>query len=63
MNAISHSKFNLPLYDLIQADADECAASTAAQAAGLPTGPLSKHHAIMAFRCTTLVEIRASCAG
>ncbi|WP_275783124.1 hypothetical protein [Pararhizobium gei] len=62
MNALNHSKFTLSLANLIQADNDACAAVDEADAAGLPIGQITTHHAIMAFRCRTLPEIRAKLA-
>ncbi len=62
MNAMAHSKFALPLAELIQADANECAANDKADQAGLPYGDLVAHSLIMAFPCNTLPEIRAKLA-
>lgn len=62
MNAVSHSKFEIPLADLIQADADYYDAFIEAdhryedlsRFTGSPV-----HDAIMAARCTTVAEVRA----
>ncbi len=61
MNAISHSKFAIPLADLIHADYDYYSRCIEADEKGAdqPEGSSPVHDAIMTYRCRTLAEVRA----
>lgn len=64
MNALSHSKFTLPLEILIKADIDFYNACVDADRAGLPEpeGGSPTHDLIMRYKCRTIADVRAKLA-